>query len=49
MIGTILSYVAVAAIGAIVGIFFYRNNTKQVSKIADKADKVWDDVEEKIK
>ena len=48
MIGVIVTHVIAAAIGAGIGIFFYRNNTKKVSKIADKVDKVWDDVEEKL-
>jgi tetrahydromethanopterin S-methyltransferase subunit C len=48
MIATIVTHVIAAVIGAVVGIFFYRNNTKDVSKIADKVDKVWDDAKEKL-
>ena len=48
MISTILSHAVVGIIGAIIGIFVYRNNTKPISDVADKVDKVWDDVEEKL-
>lgn len=43
MISGIIIYGLTAIAGAIVGIFFYRNNQKKVSKIADKVDDVWDD------
>lgn len=48
MISTIVSHAVVGIIGAVIGIFVYRNNTKPIRKVADKVDKVWDDVEEKI-
>lgn len=42
MIGTILSYVAVAVLGAVVGIFIYRNNVDLIGKKADAVDAIWD-------
>lgn len=48
MISTIISHAVVGVIGAVIGIFVYRNNIKPISKVADKVDEVWDKVEEKI-
>jgi hypothetical protein len=45
MIEVILSFVA----GAVVGIFFYRNNIKKASKVADKIDDAVDTVKEATK
>lgn len=42
-------YVLAFIAGAVVGIFFYRNNINKAKKVADKIDDVVDDVEEAIK
>lgn len=49
MITTILTYAAVFAVGAVTGIFFYRNNEKDIDPIADKVDKVHDTVKREVK
>jgi hypothetical protein len=45
MLFNILSFIA----GAVVGIFFYRNNQAKVSKVADKVDDIVEDVKEATK
>jgi hypothetical protein len=42
---TILTYAGVAALGAITGIFIYRNNTKLIDKKARKVDAVWKELD----
>ena len=48
---TIITYATVAILSAVIGIFIYRNNTKVISKQADKLDAIWDEHEltDKIK
>jgi hypothetical protein len=36
--GVIFSHLIAVVVGAVAGIFFYRNNVKDVSPIADKID-----------
>lgn len=45
MLFNILSFIG----GAVVGIFFYRNNLNKAKKVADKIDDIVDDVKEKTK
>lgn len=45
MIETIITYGIVFLVGAIVGIFIYRNNEDLFSSKADRVDKLWDDLE----
>lgn len=37
-----------AIVGFVAGVFVYRNNTKEISKIADKVDELYDKIEAKI-
>ena len=50
MITTILTHLGVAVASGVICIFVYRNNTKAISKVADKVDDVWDNIklQEKI-
>lgn len=38
----IISIVIASVIGAVIGIFVYRNNVKTIGKVADKADAIND-------
>jgi len=46
---SILTFVGVFVAGAVTGIFFYRNNEKQIDPIADQVDEIHDTVKEKVK
>ena len=49
MLELVAAGVVGAIIGFLVGVFVYRNNTNLLSPIADKIDKLSDDMETKIK
>ena len=45
--GTIFTLIIGGVIGAVVGIFVYRNNEKKLDKIADKIDVLYDKISKK--
>lgn len=39
---TILTHLAIAILGFVIGVFVYRNNTDLVGKKAEEVDQLWD-------
>ena len=49
MLTVVITHLAVGVIGAVVGIFVYRNNTKAIGAVADKVDAIYDSLDKEGK